>query len=114
MEFSATLEVDYLIKLMEIRKTTETSLIHYRSGVIVVQNKQVIGDHKAFCEFAMAEYDIADAEVTNTIVANRLLRENTYRGMQDRGRPVVFIEFVNKSGTKAADNLDYGKVYIEL
>eukprot|EP01034_Spumella_vulgaris_P040142 gene40142-49648_t len=34
--------------------------------------------------------------------------------MQDRGRPVVFIEFVNKSATKATESRDYGKVYIEL
>ncbi len=114
IEFQAMLEVDFLIKLAQFAKTTEESILHYKRDYIVVINNRIIGDHQAFVAVARTEYNIEDAEVTNTIVGNRQIREGTFRLMTERANPLVYIEFVNKSATRPADSRDYGKVYIEL
>ncbi len=114
INFTTSLEVDFFIQLEQFKKTTKESLLHYKKNYIVLRNNLVVGDHAAFITLARDEFNIEDAEVTNTIVGNRLVREGTFRLMAERGRPLVFVEFVNKSATKPAEARDYGKVYIEL
>lgn len=111
IEFSALLQVDFLNKLEELKKIVPTSLIHYNKNHIVLHNNKVVGDVNDFIEFSRNSYEI-EPDGMNTIVCNRNVREGTFQQMSERGRPIVFLEFIGK-GAQANEG-DWGKVYIEL
>lgn len=113
VEFAALLQVDYLNKLEELKKVVSTSLIHYNRNHIVVFNNTVVGDVEAFLEYSRSVFDI-EPDGMNTIVCNRNVREGTYEQMSQRGRPIVFLEFINKSAQRDDAAGLWGKVYIEL
>lgn len=79
----------------------------------MLHNNQVVGNVNAFLDFSLNEYGI-EPDGMNSIVCNRNVREGTYQMMTDRGRPIVFLEFVPKSPVKGEDTSQLGRVYIEL
>ena len=113
IEFHAILQVDYLIKLEEIKKTLNVSLIHYNKNHIVLRNNQFIGDVYAFQEFSRSEFEI-EPDGMNQIICNRNVREGTFQIMTNRGRPVVFLEFVDKAAPHNETSPEFGRIYIEL
>ncbi|KAJ1432658.1 cyclophilin-like domain-containing protein [Ochromonadaceae sp. CCMP2298] len=102
-------EVDFFIKMREMSKIN-SALIHHKASHIVFRDDKVIGDVKALTAMALKEYGILDAEVNNTILFNRLVRENSYDMMKARNRPVVYMKFANSGITRES----FGVLQIEL
>jgi hypothetical protein len=88
-------------------------LMYHKPTHLVLRNGEVVGSSKEFIDMALKEYDIQDAEVVNTIVYNRLVRETGFKMLQERKRPVVFLEFTD-TGSKPTDMLKLGVLQIEL
>ena len=88
-------------------------LMHHKHNHLVLRNGEVVGGAKAFIELAQTEYNIADAEVANTIVYNRLVRETSAKMLSERGRPIVYLEFAD-AGSKPSDAIKLGVIQIEL
>mmetsp|Transcript_14228 Transcript_14228/g.23679 ORF Transcript_14228/g.23679 Transcript_14228/m.23679 type:complete len:298 (+) Transcript_14228:85-978(+) len=106
-------EVDYLVKMNEMKKDNH-ALMYYKASHIIFRDNEIVGDAKAFTELALKEYNIADAEVNNTILYNRSVREHSYSMMNERGnRPVAFLEFTDFS-TKPSDTVKFGTIQVEL
>ena len=113
IEFAALLQVDYLNKVEELKKLLATSLIHYNKNHIVVHNNSLVGDVNDFIEFSRSVYEI-EPDGMNTIVCNRNVRERTYEQMSERGRPIVYLEFIQKATHRDEVAGEWGKVFIEL
>jgi hypothetical protein len=112
VELTVQFEVDYLLKVHELTKHSPI-LIHHKASHLVLRNGEVVGDSRAFIDLALKVYDIADAEVVNTIVYNRLVRETSARMLKERGRPIVFLEF-GDALSRPSDAIKLGVIQIEL
>lgn len=113
-ELYVFLEVDYLAKLMELRKTHTGTFNAYVKQHIVFIDGNFIGDYKTLIQVATDSYGIEDAEVSNSVVLNRMMREETFRLMDETQHDVVFLQFANKTQSKDAMDYEFGTVYIEL
>jgi uncharacterized phosphosugar-binding protein len=89
-------------------------LYNYNKGHVVLKNKAIIGDIHQLITLAKSDYQIEDAEISNSIVINRLVREETANLMLQRGRTIVYFELLDSSPIKSSELLDLGKLYIEL
>lgn len=112
MEFTVLFEVDYLLKLHDLTKD-HPILLHHKACHVVLRNGEVVGDAKAFIDLALNTYDIADAEVVNTIVYNRLVRETSVKMLNERGRPIVYLEFAD-AASRPSDAIKLGVIQLEL
>lgn len=113
-EFNVMFEVEFLVKLEELKKAMSLCLSN-KTTHLVLKNNQLLGDMNSLIELAKSEpYNIDDAEAFNTIVYNRSVRELSYTLMSERGRPVVYFDFIDATGGKTGDSLHFGKVHVEL
>lgn len=105
-------EVDYLTKIHELSKD-HPILMQHKQNHLVLRNGEVVGNSAAFINLAMNTYDVADAEVANTIVYNRMVRETSAQMIKGRGRPIVSLEFAD-AASRPSDAVKLGVIQIEL
>lgn len=114
MDFKCFLEVDYWGKLDELRDKGHPNLMHYNNTHLVLRDNTILGDIQALLRIAQSEYAIEDAEVANTIVFNRLVRETSYEAFKIFTNPLLTIQFEAQNGTSETDVEDLGTITIEL
>jgi len=114
VESSILLEIDYLVKLEEMRKVYGGFLFTYNKGHVVLRNKSIVGDIKQLINIAKTEYNIEDAEISNSVIIYRLIREETSKLLAQRKRTIVFFDLMDSSPVKSSELLEFGKIYIEL
>ncbi|RYH31343.1 hypothetical protein EON65_02870 [archaeon] len=114
MEFKCFLEVDYWVKLDELRDKGHPNLMHYNQTHLVFRDNAILGDIQALLRVAQSEYSIEDAEVANTIVFNRLVRETSYEAFKILTNPLLTMQFVAQNGASETDMEDLGTITIEL
>jgi hypothetical protein len=88
--------------------------MHYQQTHLILRNKEILGDIQGLLKAAMSEYNIEDAEVANTVVFNRLVRETSYQAFKAFKNPLLTIQFLIKNGPRETDMEDMGVVTIEL
>lgn len=113
-EFKYFFEVDFLSCLLDLKKNEFPSLSILNKTLIVIKDQVILQNIEEFIKISKDDYQVEDADVNNTIVFNRLVREETYRMQLERKRPIVFLEFTDKSPLKFSDTIPLGKVFIEL
>lgn len=74
----------------------------------------MIGDIYALIKRAQQQYGIEDAEIANTVVFNRLVRETSYDAFKGFTNPLMAIQFVMMDGPHGADTVDLGTITVEL
>ena len=111
-------EVEFLVKLEELKKEFPTApLNYYKKLHVVIKDSgrkggpELVGDMDAFAAFALTEFNIDNAEAFNTVLYNRQVREISYSMMSERGRPIVFLELLD---TDSKDPMQLGTLFIEL
>lgn len=104
-------EVDYWTKLHDLRNSVDPSLLHHKTTHLVVKDHEVIGDIYSFIVEAKEVYGFEEAEVSNTIIYNRQVRELTYDMMNAGGNPIYTLRF-GIEGER--DFEDLGTIHVEL
>lgn len=107
-------EIDYLMKLEEFKSTFSNQLLYYPFQHLVLMDNQFIGDIKAFISKAEQDYSITDEDISNTIIFNRLVRENTYQKFQSNPNPIVYLSFDVQDAKRPSEFVNLGMIYIEL
>lgn len=111
VEFQFMYEVDFKTKLYELKDRIDPLLMHYPHTHIILLDNKVIGDVHEFIALARDTYNILDAEVANTVLYNRDVRESTFRLISEGGNSVYTMSF----GIEGARGMeDLGTIHIEL
>lgn len=104
-------EVDFKTKVYDLKDRIDPLLMHYASTHIILLDETVVGDINDFVVLARDTYNIQDAEVANTVLYNRDVRESTFKLIQDGGNPIYTISFAVE-GARGLEDL--GTIHIEL
>ena len=108
------LEVDYIKKLMGLKEQFGGIMLTHEATHVVIFDGVYLGDLSKMITFSQ-KWGIEDAEFGNTILFNRLAREEFAAKMLQTGRPIVFMEFADGSLKKQeTPPPEYGKIVIEL
>lgn len=104
-------EVDFRTKISQLKDTIDPLLLHFTGTHIVLQDDRIIGEIHDLIALARDSYGLEDAEVVNTVLYNRDVRESTFRLMTESGNPVMVLQF----GIERAHGFeDMGTVHVEL
>jgi hypothetical protein len=114
VELSVSLEVDYWLKIDEMQKETLPTLIHHHQTHLILQDEVVVGDICALVKIAISTYGVEDAEVINTVLFNRNVRETSFEVFRVLKNPIMTIQFVVSTRPDGNDIQDFGAVTIEL
>lgn len=83
--------------------------LHY-----VFKNDTPIGDINALITLAGEFYNLEDPQISNTILFNRSVREDTYQMMTSSSRPIVYIQFIDKVMGSRSTPLVFETIFIQL
>eukprot|EP00597_Dinobryon_sp_UTEXLB2267_P009098 CAMPEP_0170092058 /NCGR_PEP_ID=MMETSP0019_2-20121128/25500_1 /TAXON_ID=98059 /ORGANISM="Dinobryon sp., Strain UTEXLB2267" /LENGTH=248 /DNA_ID=CAMNT_0010312257 /DNA_START=14 /DNA_END=757 /DNA_ORIENTATION=+ len=115
IDFSAEFEVDYLLKIEAFKRgPLGSKFMHHKALHFVFRNDVPIGDINAFIELAGNVYNLEDPQISNTILFNRSVREDTYQLMATNKRPIVYMQFIDKAIGNRSPPLIFETIYIEL
>jgi hypothetical protein len=112
VEVEVLFEIDYIIRLEQLRKKYP-GVTYYKLNYLVIHNGEIVGDMNAMINLALNTYNIETAEASNTVIYNRAIRETGFSLINNRGRPVISMEFLD-AGSKPSDAIKLGTVLIEL
>ena len=108
-------EVEYLLKLEELKRGPfGPKFMHHEALHFVFRNGAPIGDIKAFIELAGDYYNLEDPQISNSILFNRSVREETYQMMTASTRPIVYIQYTDNSAGNRTPALTFEPIYIQL
>jgi hypothetical protein len=93
-------EIDYISQLRELKTRFPGQLYGYNKNHLIFRNSEVVGDSNSLIELAAKQFGFEDADVFNSIVYNRFVRDNLYKMVTDQPHSFVFIEFAD-SGPKS-------------
>lgn len=119
VEFSALLEIDFMVKLADLKRKHGGNFnsIPVSSTHCVYTNQhgklECIGEMKALVEYATNMYELEDPSSGNTAHFEHAARIETSKILQSTGNPVVYVDFID-GGKRTAKSPEYGKVIIEL
>lgn len=115
VEIFTFLEIDFWLKVDELKNTVDHRLLHLVStNVVIINDQKAIGDIKDLIHYAEKEHKMEDAEIANTVVFNRQVREGTYDVYSVIQRPIITIQFMQQDGKRLHDFADLGAINIEL
>lgn len=116
VEFELLLEIDYSIKLKKLTETVGRDLYTHKATHLVLRNGNTyVGGAMAMISIAKNEFGIADAEIANNIVFNRMCKDETLRLLAELGNPCVYIQFGEDPTTSTRrEPLVYGTMIISL
>ncbi|CAM9402450.1 unnamed protein product, partial [Ectocarpus fasciculatus] len=108
--FQQMMEVDFIIRMKELRKEHGGAYFTHNYGHCVRLNGEYVGYLMDLTRLAVSEYNVFDAEVANMITFQNVAKEETENLCKSLDRPVVFFDFVSDDSSGPA----YGRVIIEL
>ena len=112
------LEIDYLLKLEQL-KQTYGGKFHGIAGTHLVYvthshgKVECIGDLAAFILYASSEYALMDPESGNAASFEHAARVENSALMQKGGNLIVYLDFID-GGKRTAKSPEYGQIIIEL
>jgi hypothetical protein len=98
----------------ELSLKHDNNLQYYEHTHIVLRNSEIIGDCSKLIDLAKNSYGIEDAEIANTVIFNRQVRENTFDKFRANENTVVQIQYSIQDLKRPTDFEPIGSVYVEL
>lgn len=115
VQLIAVVEIDYWLKIDQLIKDEGFStLIHHTRTNLILRDREVIGDIDALLKIAVEQYGVEDAEVSNTVVFNRMVRETSFEAFKVFKNPLMSIQFVVSGGPRESSTEDLGAIIVEL
>ena len=111
--FETMLELEYLVKLKEMRMDKGAQFYAHQSMHCVLRNENYVGDFMDLVKIAMEEFGIEDAEVANNLLFEKTAKDSTVSAVNGRGHQTVYLELHGADGTDMDPNI-LGKIIIEL
>ena len=111
LEFSSMLEIDYLSKLIQLRKSKGGGFYGHKANHVILKDGEYVGDLFSLIEIAIKDYGIEDAEIANAALFDRMATDNLLKAAKGTGRPTVFLD-LRIEGVNGYEPL--GTLFIEL
>jgi peptidyl-prolyl cis-trans isomerase-like 6 len=108
--FKQLMEVDYIIRMKELRKEIGGAYFTHNYGHCVRLNGEYVGYLMDLTKLAVDEYKVFDAEVANQLTFQGIAKTESENFCKSLPRPCVFLDFVSDDATGPS----YGKVVVEL
>lgn len=110
VSFKQMMEVDFIIRMKELRKQNGGAYYTHNYGHCVQLNGEYIGYLMDLTRLAVAEYKVFDAEVANMLTFQSIAKTETESFCKSLPRPTVFFDFVSDDKLGPA----YGRIVVEL
>lgn len=121
--FTAVLEIDYLMKLKELRlkhggkfhaMASSTHCVYFTQTSSKGDHVECIGEVADFITLAKEKYGMEDADKANTSGHELLARQTNSQLLVATGHAIVFLDFIDGAPIRTARSPEYGNVVIEL
>eukprot|EP01038_Epipyxis_sp_PR26KG_P011777 gene11777-15758_t len=112
IDFILTTEFDFFAKLSILKKQYPAISHSYSKPHIVFRNDKLVGDITSLINIGAKEFEMEDADIPNTILINRYLREESYKVLSSIKNPIVYLDFVQNAASNKP--IQFERIYIEL
>ena len=107
-------ELDYLSRIDGYKASHGGKFLSHTSTHAVLRDDKLVGDIKALINLARTEYGDEEAGVANSLIFNKLAKEESVKILNNPERSYVFLDFMDGSPKRTKLTPEYGKVIIEL
>jgi hypothetical protein len=112
IRFEVLLELDYIMKLQELKLTEGGGYYSHSSTHCIVRNGNILGDLISLVRVAEIEFGIENAEIANNALFEKLSKDETVNLIEVSGNRAVYLDLIHE--VPGDDPFFYGKIIIEL